>query len=192
MLQHVHLVMELCEGGELFDRIKAKRRYSEGKAATVIRTIVTVLRNCHALNIMHRDLKPENILLVNKDDDTVVKIIDFGVAAIFRPGQPITETVGTPNYLAPEVLEGKYGPECDVWSAGIVLFILLSGGPPFWAINQNDGTLELMKSKPLELMGGVWNSISPPAKNLVRRMLVLDPAQRIKPDEILAHPWVTS
>eukprot|EP00271_Cylindrocystis_brebissonii_P005045 TRINITY_DN16996_c0_g1_i1.p1 TRINITY_DN16996_c0_g1~~TRINITY_DN16996_c0_g1_i1.p1 ORF type:complete len:1018 (-),score=164.58 TRINITY_DN16996_c0_g1_i1:856-3909(-) len=189
---HVHLVMELCEGGELFDRIKAKRRYSEGKAAVLIRTLATVLRNCHALNIMHRDLKPENILLLRRDDDVAIKVIDFGVAVLVRPGHILEDVVGTPNYLAPEVLQGHYSVEGDIWSAGVVLYILLCGAPPFWAINQNDGALELMRSKSLDLSGGVWDSISPPAKNLVRRMLTIDPYMRITADQILGHPWVTS
>lgn len=86
LAQHVHLVMELCEGGELFDRIKLRKYYSEEKAAMVLRTVAEVLRHCHSLGIMHRDLKPENILLVSKDSDVDIKVIDYGVAAIVKKG----------------------------------------------------------------------------------------------------------
>ena len=174
------------------------------------------MRRCHSLGFMHRDLKPENILLATPDSDTAVKVIDFGVAAAFKPGQRRTLTrvthvtpwmagsppwnalhagqkcvdeVGTPFYLAPEVLQLCYGPEADIWSAGVVLYILLSGGPPFWA-KTNQGIREAIKRRMLELSGGPWTNISESAKDLIRAMLTMDPEQRIKPEAILDHPWI--
>ncbi|RWW54736.1 hypothetical protein BHE74_00038675 [Ensete ventricosum] len=130
---YVHIVMELCSGGELFDRIIERGHFSERKAAELIRIIVGVVEACHSLGVMHRDLKPENFLLVNKDDDSSLKAIDFGLSVFFKPGQIFTDVVGSPYYVAPEVLCKHYGPEADVWTAGVILYILLSGVPPFWA-----------------------------------------------------------
>ncbi|XP_010923438.1 calcium-dependent protein kinase 20 isoform X2 [Elaeis guineensis] len=129
----VHLVMELCEGGELFDRIVARGHYTERAAAAVTRTIVEVVQMCHKHGVMHRDLKPENFLFSNKKETSALKAIDFGLSIFFRPGERFTEIVGSPYYMAPEVLKRNYGPEVDVWSAGVILYILLCGVPPFWA-----------------------------------------------------------
>eukprot|EP00271_Cylindrocystis_brebissonii_P000890 TRINITY_DN1106_c0_g1_i1.p1 TRINITY_DN1106_c0_g1~~TRINITY_DN1106_c0_g1_i1.p1 ORF type:complete len:760 (+),score=137.18 TRINITY_DN1106_c0_g1_i1:1227-3506(+) len=188
---NVHLVMELCEGGELFDRITAKKRYSEPEAAIVCRTVVGVLRYCHALGFIHRDLKPENILLCAKDNDTAVKVIDFGVATSFKPGEPCREEVGTPFYLAPEVLLKNYGPEADIWSAGVVLYILLCGVPPFWG-KDTESIRQAIREGQLDLTSGPWKVTSDAAKDLVAQMLTMEPRKRIKGDQILAHPWIVS
>ncbi|GFS36657.1 calcium-dependent protein kinase 2 [Actinidia rufa] len=129
----VHLVMELCAGGELFDRIVQKGHYSERKAAQLIKTIVGVVEACHSLGVMHRDLKPENFLFDSSDEDAKLKATDFGLSIFYKPGQYFSDVVGSPYYVAPEVLHKYYGPEIDVWSAGVILYILLSGVPPFWA-----------------------------------------------------------
>jgi calcium-dependent protein kinase len=128
----VHLVMELCEGGELFDRIVARGHYSERAAASVFGTIVDVVRLCHSNGVIHRDLKPENFLFANKSEDSPLKVIDFGLSVFFSPGDRFTEVVGSAYYMAPEVLKRNYGPEVDIWSAGVILYILLCGVPPFW------------------------------------------------------------
>ncbi|VAH44649.1 unnamed protein product [Triticum turgidum subsp. durum] len=129
----VHLVMELCEGGELFDRIVARGHYTERAAAVVTKTIVEVVQMCHKHGVMHRDLKPENFLFANKKETAALKAIDFGLSVFFTPGERFTEIVGSPYYMAPEVLKRNYGQEVDVWSAGVILYILLCGVPPFWA-----------------------------------------------------------
>ncbi|KAL5711037.1 non-specific serine/threonine protein kinase [Ranunculus cassubicifolius] len=130
---YVHIVMELCGGGELFDRIIQRGHYSERKAAELTRIIVGVVDTCHSLGVMHWELKPENFLLVNKADDFSLKAIDFGLSVFFKPGQIFTDMVGSPYHVAHEVLCKRYGPEADVWTAGVILYILLSGVPPFWA-----------------------------------------------------------
>jgi calcium-dependent protein kinase len=129
----VHLVMELCAGGELFDRIIQRGHSSETKAAELTWTIVGVIEACHSLGVMHRDLKPENFLFSNQGEDADLKTTDFGLSIFFKPGEIFTGVVGNPYYVAPEVLRKKYGPEADVWSAGVIIFIQLSGVPPFWA-----------------------------------------------------------
>ncbi|CAI0425352.1 unnamed protein product [Linum tenue] len=130
----VHLVMELCEGGELFDRIVARGHYTERAAAAVTRTIVEVVQLCHKHGVIHRDLKPENFLFANKKENSPLKAIDFGLSIFFKPGERFSEIVGSPYYMAPEVLKRNYGPEIDIWSAGVILYILLCGVPPFWAV----------------------------------------------------------
>ncbi|GJM88830.1 hypothetical protein PR202_ga05400 [Eleusine coracana subsp. coracana] len=117
----VHLVMELCEGGELFDRIVARGHYTERAAAAVVRTIVEVVQLCHRHGVIHRDLKPENFLFANKKENSPLKAIDFGLSIFFKPGEKFSEIVGSPYYMAPEVLKRNYGPEIDIWSAGVIL-----------------------------------------------------------------------
>ncbi|CAN1170406.1 Calcium-dependent protein kinase 17 [Linum perenne] len=129
----VHLVMELCAGGELFDRIIAKGHYSERAAASLLRTIVQIVHTCHSMGVIHRDLKPENFLLLNKDESAPLKATDFGLSVFYKPGEVFKDIVGSAYYIAPEVLKRKYGPEADIWSIGVMLYILLSGVPPFWA-----------------------------------------------------------
>ncbi|KAL0368664.1 UNVERIFIED_CONTAM: Calcium-dependent protein kinase [Sesamum calycinum] len=127
----IYLVMELCEGGELFDRIVARGHYTERAAAQVTKTILEVVKVCHEHGVIHRDLKPENFLYANDSENAPLKAIDFGLSIFFEPGQRFNEIVGSPYYMAPEVLRRNYGPEIDVWSTGVILYILLCGVPPF-------------------------------------------------------------
>ncbi|KAM7262743.1 hypothetical protein ACFE04_000426 [Oxalis oulophora] len=177
----VHVVMELCAGGELFDRIIQRGHYTERKAAALARLIVSVVEACHSLGVMHRDLKPENFLFVNQEEDSILKTIDFGLSMFFRPGSPY--------YVAPEVLRKHYGQECDVWSAGVIIYILLSGVPPFWDETEQ-GIFEQVLKGDLDFVSEPWPSISDGAKDLVRRMLARDPKKRLTAHEVLCHPWV--
>ncbi|KAG5562638.1 hypothetical protein RHGRI_005384 [Rhododendron griersonianum] len=185
----VHVVMELCAGGELFDRIIQRGHYTERKAAELARVIVGVVEACHSLGVMHRDLKPENFLFVNQEEESPLKTIDFGLSVFFRPGETFTDVVGSPYYVAPEVLRKLYGPECDVWSAGVIIYILLSGVPPFWDETEQ-GIFEQVLKGELDFVSEPWPSISDGAKDLVRRMLVRDPKKRLTAHEVLSHPWV--
>ncbi|KAJ8900050.1 hypothetical protein K2173_024165 [Erythroxylum novogranatense] len=185
----VHVVMELCAGGELFDRIIKRGHYTERKAAALTRTIVTVIEACHSLGVMHRDLKPENFLFVNEQEDSPLKAIDFGLSVFFKPGEIFSDVVGSPYYVAPEILRKYYGPEADVWSAGVMVYILLSGVPPFWAETEQEIFKEVLHGQ-LDFTSDPWPSISESAKDLVRRMLVRDPKSRIRAHEVLCHPWV--
>ncbi|KAF3560727.1 hypothetical protein DY000_02019757 [Brassica cretica] len=180
----VHLVMECCAGGELFDRIIQRGHYTERKAAELTRTIVGVVEACHSLGVMHRDLKPENFLFVSKHEDSLLKTIDFGLSMFFKP-----DVVGSPYYVAPEVLRKQYGPEADVWSAGVIVYILLSGVPPFWAESEQ-GIFEQVLHGDLDFSSDPWPSISESAKDLVRKMLVRDPKKRLTAHQVLCHPWV--
>ncbi|XP_027342778.1 calcium-dependent protein kinase 1 isoform X1 [Abrus precatorius] len=192
----VNLIMELCAGGELFDRIIAKGHYSERAAANSCRQIVTVVHNCHSMGVMHRDLKPENFLLLSKDDDSPLKATDFGLSVFFKPGDVFKDLVGSAYYVAPEVLRRSYGPEADIWSAGVILYILLSGVPPFWAgkissfvtiIYYLDGHIYCCH---IDFVSDPWPSISSSAKDLVKKMLRADPKERLSALEVLNHPWM--
>ncbi|KAM7267459.1 hypothetical protein ACFE04_009625 [Oxalis oulophora] len=185
----VHVVMELCAGGELFDRIIQRGHYTERKAAELTRTIVGVVEACHSLGVMHRDLKPENFLFVDEQEDSLLKTIDFGLSVFFKPGETFIDVVGSPYYVAPEVLRKRYGPEADVWSAGVILYILLSGVPPFWAESE-EGIFEQVLHGDLDFSSDPWPNISESAKDLVRKMLIRDPKRRLTAHEVLCHPWV--
>ncbi|TVU04808.1 hypothetical protein EJB05_47943, partial [Eragrostis curvula] len=185
----VHLVMELCEGGELFDRIVARGHYSERAAATIFRTIVGVVKLCHDRGVIHRDLKPENFLFASRDEDAPLKVIDFGLSVFFNPGDRFTEVVGSAYYMAPEVLKRSYGQEVDVWSAGVILYILLCGVPPFWGDNDEKIAQAILRGG-IDFAREPWPRVSANAKDLVRRMLDPDPATRPTARQVLEHPWL--
>ncbi|KAL6987127.1 Calcium-dependent protein kinase 14 [Sarracenia purpurea var. burkii] len=185
----VHLVMELCEGGELFDRIVARGHYTERAAAFVTRTVVEVIQMCHKHGVMHRDLKPENFLFANKKETSALKAIDFGLSVFFKPGERFNEIVGSPYYMAPEVLKRDYGPEIDVWSAGVILYILLCGVPPFWAETEQ-GVAQAIIQSVIDFKRDPWPKVSYNAKDLVKKMLNRDPTRRLTAPQVLAHPWL--
>lgn len=187
--QSVHLVMELCAGGELFDRIIAKGHYSEKEAATICRAIVNVVHACHFMGVMHRDLKPENFLLSSKDKNAHLKATDFGLSVFIVEGKVYRDIVGSAYYVAPEVLRRRYGKEIDIWSAGVILYILLSGVPPFWAETEK-GIFDAILQGDIDFDSQPWPSISNGAKDLVRKMLTQDPKKRITAAQVLEHPWL--
>lgn len=187
--QSVHLVMELCAGGELFDRIIAQGHYSERAAATICRQIVNVVHVCHFMGVMHRDLKPENFLLSSKNEGAMLKATDFGLSVFIEEGKVYRDIVGSAYYVAPEVLRRSYGKEIDIWSAGVILYILLSGVPPFWAETEK-GIFDAILEGVIDFESDPWPSISNSAKDLVRRMLTQDPKKRITSVQVLDHPWI--
>ncbi|RVW40256.1 hypothetical protein VitviT2T_029850 [Vitis vinifera] len=185
----VHLVMELCAGGELFDRIIAKGHYSERAAASICRAIVNVVHICHFMGVMHRDLKPENFLLSSKGENALLKATDFGLSVFIEEGKVYRDIVGSAYYVAPEVLRRRYGKEIDIWSAGVILYILLSGVPPFWAETEK-GIFDAILQGHIDFETSPWPSISSSAKDLVRKMLTQDPQKRITSAQVLEHPWI--
>ncbi|XP_039824668.1 calcium-dependent protein kinase 25-like isoform X2 [Panicum virgatum] len=186
---NVHLVMELCAGGELFDRIIAKGQYTERAAAELLRTIVQIVHSCHSMGVMHRDIKPENFLLLSKDEDAPLKATDFGLSVFFKEGEVLRDIVGSAYYIAPEVLKRRYGPEADIWSVGVMLYIFLAGVPPFWAENENGIFTAILRGQ-LDLASEPWPHISPGAKDLVRKMLNINPKDRLTAFQVLNHPWI--
>ncbi|ESQ38126.1 hypothetical protein EUTSA_v10028617mg [Eutrema salsugineum] len=186
----VHIVMELCGGGELFDRIdalvKSHSCYSEKDAAGIFTSIASAVQICHSVNVVHRDLKPENFLFSSEDDENAnkLKAIDFGCSVYIKEGTELRDRVGSIYYIAPEVLRGEsYGKEIDIWSAGVILYILLSGNPPFETEDEiREGKLDF-ESQP-------WPSISLSAKDLIKKMLNKNQKKRISAGEVLEHPWI--
>ncbi|KAM0953974.1 putative protein kinase CAMK-CDPK family [Dioscorea sansibarensis] len=187
--QSVHLVMELCAGGELFDRIIAKGHYTERAAASLLRTIVQIVHTFHSMGVVHRDLKPENFLLLSKDENAPLKATDFGLSVFFKQGEVFRDIVGSAYYIAPEVLRRRYGPEVDIWSVGVMLYILLCGVPPFWAETEHGIFNAILKGQ-VDFTSDPWPKLSTGAKDLVKKMLTSDPKQRITAFEVLNHPWV--
>ncbi|KAE8706365.1 Calcium-dependent protein kinase 17 [Hibiscus syriacus] len=185
----VNLIMELCGGGELFDRIIAKGHFSERKAANLCRQIVMMVHYCHSMGLMHRDLKPENFLFLNKDDDSPLKATDFGLSVFFKPGDVFKDLVGSAYYVAPEVLRRHYGPEADIWSAGVILYVLLSGVPPFHGETEQSIFDSILRGN-IDFSSDPWPSIASSAKDLVRKMLRDDPKARLSAFEVLNHPWM--
>ena len=186
-----YLITELCNGGELFDRIISHGSFSEAVAANYMKQILSVVAYCHDRNIVHRDLKPENFLLDTTAEDANLKVIDFGTAQFFTPGTPMTAKCGTPYYIAPEVLKSNYDERCDIWSAGVNMYILLCGYPPFGGSN-DDQILKKISAGSFTFPAPEWNSISAEAKDLISRMLIFEPSHRLTAREALHHPWLQS
>jgi len=190
--QHFVIVMELLSGGELFDRIVDRERYSEEDAKIVAKSLLETLAYLHEHAIVHRDLKPENLVFDATGDDANLKLTDFGFATAFDPRNKLTATCGTPEYVAPEVLnEQPYDTKVDVWSAGVVIYILLCGFPPFYGDN-DDELFERICTRRFKFIKPYWDVISDDAKDLVGKMFTLDPKQRPSAREALGHKWFAS
>ncbi|XP_042438038.1 serine/threonine-protein kinase PEPKR2-like [Zingiber officinale] len=181
-----HLVMELCYGGRLIDQINKEVRYSEQRAAILLKELVTIIKYCHEMGVVHRDIKPENILLTASGK---IKLADFGLAVRFTTGQKLSGRAGSPAYVAPEVLLGDYSEKVDIWAAGVLLHVLLVGALPFKG-HSREAVFEEIKFTELDFVSGTWASVSDLAKDLVCRMLTRDTSKRITIDEILLHPWI--
>lgn len=185
--RYVHIVMEFCSGGELFDRIVKAQRFNEKQAADIMQQMLSAVKHLHEHNIVHRDLKPENFLMETTDENSEVKCIDFGLSKRWSTqagADKMHTVVGTPYYVAPEVLRGNYDKQCDVWSLGVILYVFLCGYPPFEGDNNKEIFKNVVKQE-LEFDPVDWDSVSVEAKNLVSRMLEKDPERRISAQECL-------
>ncbi|XP_023544788.1 calcium-dependent protein kinase 28-like isoform X1 [Cucurbita pepo subsp. pepo] len=188
---YVYIVMELCEGGELLDRILSKKdsRYTEKDAAVVVRQMLKVAAECHLHGLVHRDMKPENFLFKSAKEDSPLKATDFGLSDFIKPGKKFHDIVGSAYYVAPEVLKRKSGPESDVWSIGVITYILLCGRRPFWDKTEDGIFKEVLRNKP-DFRRKPWPSISPSAKDFIKKLLVKDPLARLTAAQALSHRWV--
>ncbi|GER54484.1 calcium-dependent protein kinase [Striga asiatica] len=188
---YVYIVMELCEGGELLDRILSKKdsRYTEKDAAIVVRQMLKVAAECHLHGFVHRDMKPENFLFKSPLEDSPLKATDFGLSDFIRPGKKFRDIVGSAYYVAPEVLKRKSGPESDVWSIGVITYILLCGRRPFWDKTEDGIFKEVLRNKP-DFRRKPWPGISDSAKDFVKKLLMKDPRARLTAAQALSHPWV--
>ncbi|XP_057489794.1 phosphoenolpyruvate carboxylase kinase 2-like [Actinidia eriantha] len=185
---HLHIVIELCNESDLFHRI-ANRVLSEPEAAGVMAPLMAAIAHCHRRGVAHRDVKPENILF---DEWGRLKLADFGSAEYFREGEMMIGVVGTPYYVAPEVLAGReYSEKVDVWSAGVILYIMLAGIPPFYGDSAAD-IFEAVLRANLRFPPRIFHSVSPAAKDLLRRMLCKDVSRRFSAEQVLRHKWMTT
>ncbi|RNA20795.1 calcium calmodulin-dependent kinase type 1 isoform X2 [Brachionus plicatilis] len=186
----VYLIMELVTGGELFDRIVAKGSYTEKDASKLIKQILEAVDYMHDQGIVHRDLKPENLLYESPDEDSIIKISDFGLSKGIDSRMMMT-ACGTPGYVAPEVLAQKpYGKEVDVWSIGVISYILLCGYQPFF--DENDSNLFAMILKgEYQFDSPYWDDISESAKDFIRHIMCLSVEDRYTCKEALRHPWIS-
>ncbi|CAJ1433985.1 unnamed protein product [Effrenium voratum] len=190
--RHVYLVMELCEGGELFDRVGDAFTGGEEVVRKCMRQIFASVAYCHAHSIAHRDLKPENYLLHDKDKplaETTLKLIDFGLAKRLPESGHLKTRVGTPYYVAPEVLAQNYGEPADVWSCGVMMYILCCGRPPFNADKDDSDILKLIKIGKYSMSDACWSSVSDNAKHLIKSCLEMVPRKRITAQDALHHEW---
>lgn len=186
----VHLILELCSGGELFDRIVAQSKYTEVEAAAVVRQIAGGLAALHQADIIHRDLKPENCLFLNDSKGSPLKIMDFGLSSVEEFTDPVVGLFGSIDYVSPEALSrGKISSKTDMWSLGVILYILLSGYPPFIA-QSNRQKQQIIMAGEFSFYEKTWKNISSSAKDLISNLLAVDPQRRPSAEEVLQHSWV--
>ncbi|XP_072955158.1 calcium and calcium/calmodulin-dependent serine/threonine-protein kinase-like isoform X2 [Typha angustifolia] len=186
----IHLVLELCSGGELFDRIVAHERYSEYEAAVVVHQITSGLAALHKAGIVHRDLKPENCLFLDRSEHSTLKIMDFGLSSVEDFTDPIVALFGSIDYVSPEALSRqRVSSASDMWSLGVILYILLSGCPPFHAPTNQDKQQRILAGE-FSFEDQTWKTISSSAKDLISSLLSVEPYKRPTASDLLRHPWV--
>lgn len=192
-----YLIMELVSGGELYDTITSWKDFHEQKAAYIMKQILSAVSYLHSFNIIHRDLKPENMLVENKsknrrgDEEINIKIIDFGTCNFLEKNSKLSLKVGSPYYIAPEVLARNYNEKCDIWSCGVILYVLLVGYPPFSG-NSTDDLLKNVSKGQYSMEGIYWKNISKDAKDLVASMLEFSPKKRVSAEDALKSKWLMS
>ena len=190
--KNIYLIMELCTGGELFDRIVDNTengiQFTEKQAASLFKQMMSAINYCHKNGIVHRDLKPENLLYLNKDENSPIKVIDFGMSKRFDSKTYMSEKVGTAYYISPEVLHGKYDEKCDIWSAGVILYIIICGYPCFNG-EDDDEIFEAIQKGKIAFPSPEWDDVSDDAKQLIKKMCC-SPEKRLTAEQVLKETWV--
>eukprot|EP00929_Paragymnodinium_shiwhaense_P096471 TRINITY_DN5805_c0_g1_i1.p1 TRINITY_DN5805_c0_g1~~TRINITY_DN5805_c0_g1_i1.p1 ORF type:complete len:655 (+),score=156.12 TRINITY_DN5805_c0_g1_i1:85-2049(+) len=190
---NIYLVMELCSGGDLFDRIVSDKYFSEERAAAKMRQILSGICYMHAQHVMHRDIKPENFLFVDKEpiEKTTLKIIDFGLSKKFSPGEILTTRAGTPDYVAPEVVRGRYTESADLWSCGVMAYIMLCGYPPFRGHTDAQILHAVQRGYYSFDDDKGWKGVSEHAKQFIRHLVHISPLARHTAETAMTDVWIT-
>ena len=183
------VVLEYCEGGEVFQRLTKQRVFTESHVAHIMKQLFSALMYCHNHNICHRDLKPENCLYLTSSDTSEIKVIDFGLAASITEEQVLSEVAGTPYYIAPEMLEGNYNKLADCWSLGVMMYVMLAGTPPFNG-NDNNEIMMAVYNGSYTFRHATFEYVSDSAKDLISRLLVKDSTRRFTAEQAYSHPWI--
>lgn len=168
--------------------IQKADNFNEKIASHLMRQVVNAVLYCHLNGIVHRDIKADNILLLSNNIKSPVKLIDFGISVKFEKDTKLKEKTGTVLYIAPEVIDGSYNEKCDIWSCGVLMYMMLCGMPPFYGSNRKEVMAKIKKGK-FSFKSKIWSVISPEAKNLIDKMLTVDPEKRPSCREVLSHPW---
>merc|ERR1712187_301344 len=189
--KNIYLVMELCTGGELFDRIIDAGHFTEVQAAILMQQIIRAIYYMHENHVCHRDLKPENFIFMTKDpiEKSLLKIIDFGLSCSFTADQVLTSKAGPPYYVAPQVLAGKDDQLSDLWSCGVIMYVMLCGYPPFFGETDAE-VLSKVRLGNFSFNASDWKNISEDAKNLIRMLLKMNPRDRYTAEQTLNHEWI--
>lgn len=186
-----YLVEEYCSGGDLYLFLRRQKHFSEKQAASVMYQLLRALNYLHSKCIVHRDLKPENIVFTNNNNEIYIKLIDFGISILHKAHETLSQELGTIYYIAPEVLKGNYNEKADIWSAGIILYILLTGIPPFRGNKPDDIRNQILNSKhKIEFNQKEWENISNDAKEFIVSLLQRDPNVRMNAREALKNKWL--
>jgi len=188
---YFHIVMELCKGKEVFDKIIEEESLTEIKVAKIVYKVLSAIYYCHTNGISHRDIKPENILFESTDQDADIKLIDFGLSRKYNSNEKMHTILGTPYYVAPEVLKGDYDEKCDLWSIGAITYIMLSGEPPFSGKSNNEIFKKIM-NEDISFEKSKWKNISAEAKNFIKECMAKNPDKRIRAQKAFEHPWFKS
>ena len=175
----------------MFDRITKQKHFSEADAAHYMTQLLSAINYCHSNKIVHRDLKPENLLLDSEKPFANLKVIDFGTSQVYDKEKKMNQKFGTPYYIAPEVLNKCYDEKCDVWSCGVILYILLCGLPPFNGKTDSE-IMNAVRKGTYHFSGLIWLNVSSEAKDLVKKLLCFNPENRITASEALNHPWIVT
>lgn len=189
--KHIYLAMELCTGGELFDRIIEVGQFTERDAAITVQQMLSAVFYMHKRQVCHRDLKPENFLFLTKGPiaSNLLKIIDFGLSKCFDHDVPMNTKAGTPYYVAPQVLSGKYDSSCDLWSCGVIMYTMLCGYPPFYGKTDQE-VLSKVRKGSYQFEPKYWRHISQDAKKLIGMLLKFEPEQRYTAEQALQDTWI--
>ena len=189
---YLYIIMEYCFGGDLFSYLENRHfRLTEKRASIIIHQMATAVYYMHSFGVVHRDLKPENVLMTSNDEDSDIRILDFGLSKILGPYEKCDEPYGTLTYCAPEIIiDEPYSKPVDLWSLGVMTYLMVSGKLPFNAEDENEIARQVVYDEPNYVRNPVWKTISPECLDFIKRLLNKDQRKRMTIKELLEHKWI--